>query len=240
MTQTQKLIVVPILIGLCGVLVLQHLLAENYQALGIAKYTVNSMIFVVSLLLPKPTKDHRILGWAFAFVYAADFFFVFLGTFPALSPETPLLKFSGLSVFTLGYFCFIYLALQGASWDRKEWLQWIPILLVGLPIGASCYHAMRPEQATFFFLFVPFVSFVGWCGLSSRKRPAFKPAITRLFACAGYLFFVSELGFAVGTFFPGLNRNVPWIGNWIWATYIPAWVTLLYALSLDSWRATKP
>lgn len=230
---TQKLFVLPLLVGLAGVLVLQHLLSENYQALGVVKYTLNSMIFVISLLYLKPTREHHVLGWAFKFIYLADFFFVFLGTVPGFSPEDPLLNLCGLTVFALGYFCFIWISLQGAQWNRREWLIWLPILLVALPVGGSCFVRMRSDQTVFFFLFVPFVSFVGWSGLSSLVRTTFKPEIRSLLALSGVLFFLSEMAFSVGSFYPGYHRNMPWIGNAIWATYIPGWIALLCVLSTE-------
>ncbi len=239
MKLNQALFVYPILIGLLGVLVLQHLLADNYQALGVVKYTVNSMIFAVSLLLPKHTRDHAILGYAFKFIFAADFFFVFLGTLPGFSPENKYLQLSGLTVFTLGYFCFIYLSLRGAKWSLSEIAMSLPVLGIVFPTGAFCFHFMKPEQTLFFFLFLPFVSFVGWCGLSVVKRNHWLPHISKLFALAGFLFFLSEMGYAVGTFFPGLTRNTPWIGNEIWVTYIPGWIVMLYALSHEKWRVER-
>ena len=231
----RRLTVLPVLVALAGVLVLQHLLEDDYEALGVAKYAVNTSIFLVSVVLPKRAREQRVLGMAFKFVFVADFFLVLAGTLPGLSPEDIAVKIPGLAVFSLGYFCFSYLALQGAKWNARELAMAIPILAVALPVGAACHARMRPEQAAFFWAFLPFVSFVGWCGLSAYPRGAYRPEVRRLFALSGCLFFLSELGVAVGTFFPGLTRNTSWIGNEIWLTYIPAWTSMLVALTYQSW-----
>lgn len=45
--------------------------------------------------------------------------------------------------------------------------------------------------------------------------------------------FLSDLAVGFSFFFPGLHRNQPWpwLGTFIWITYIPAWTLILVNLS---------
>ena len=68
-----------ILTQLLAVLVLFHLLSDDYAALGTVKYAVIGSIFIASLFLPRPTVDHRWLAGAVAFLFVGDFFLIFRG-----------------------------------------------------------------------------------------------------------------------------------------------------------------
>ena len=42
---------------------------------------------------------------------------------------------------------------------------------------------------------------------------------------------MSDLAVGFSFFYPGLHRNQPWLGTFIWVTYIPAWTLILVNLS---------
>ncbi|MBT3982486.1 MAG: hypothetical protein HOE90_14095 [Bacteriovoracaceae bacterium] len=229
----RKIFPIIILIELAAVLILQHLLADNYNALGVAKYMVNTSIFAVSLLIPKLSKDHKLLGRIFLFIWLADFFFVLLGTFPGFSPEHPISRFGGMLFFGLAYIGLMVFCAKGFKFDKKQLLVSSFVLVTILISGAICYENILPQKKPMFWIFFSFMFFMGSSSIGTAFRDYYIKEVRVLLSLAGLLFLLSEMGFGAGMFYPGLSRNDPWLGNEIWITYIPGWTLCLLALSRE-------
>ena len=94
--QWQRIFLAVVGVQLAAVLVLLHVLEGNYRPLGIVKYAVICSIFAASRLLPCPTADHQRLAAAVAFLFVGDFFLIFAGTLPGVSPDQTFVKLGGM------------------------------------------------------------------------------------------------------------------------------------------------
>jgi hypothetical protein len=72
---------------------------------------------------------------------------------------------------------------------------------------------------------------MAWSALCTLPRGYYLPAVARRFAVAGYLMFLSDLAVGLSFFYPGLHRNQPWLGTFIWLTYVPAWALIVVNLA---------
>lgn len=231
MNRWQRIIFATIMVQLVAVLVLFHLLVDNYRALGIVKYGVIASIFVGSLLLRKRTTDHCALAVGIAGLFVGDFFLIFLGTLPGWSPDLLPVKVGGMIGFLGGY-----LSLLSAYWRRvtfggRDALALLPVLLVVVPAGVLLVPHLQGVMLIWALVFTFFLSVMAWSGICTIHRGYYRTNVAWRFAVAGYLMFLSDMGVGFSFFYPGLHRNLPWLGTEIWITYIPAWTLILINLS---------
>ena len=82
MNETQRAVLIMFPVDLCGIRYLQHLLANNFAIMGVVLYMVILSLAAESLMAPRPSRLHRIVGLAILFIAAGDFFFRFIRQTP--------------------------------------------------------------------------------------------------------------------------------------------------------------
>ncbi len=225
-----KLVFSLIMIQLAAVLVLFHILEHNYLPLGIVKYTVILSIFITSFFAPKNSPEHKLTGYAIAFLLIGDTFFILIGLIPGCSPESPLAKTGGMLGFFAAYGILSYLFSRNFSLGRQDFFKLIPVLIVISPVAYIIIPYLQGVQLAGALVFALLLSFMAWSGLCTLHRGYFKRSVAMKFALAGFLMFASDMGVTFSLFYPGLTRQDPWLGNFIWITYIPGWTLLLLTL----------
>ncbi|MBM4452360.1 MAG: hypothetical protein FJ013_08035 [Chloroflexi bacterium] len=230
MNLTQKLIFAMVMVELAGILVLSHVLVANYRGEGIAKFAIMASIFVASLLVPKLTKMHRVIGLAFIFVFIGDFFLVFLGTLPGISKDDLFVKIGGMIGFLGAYSTLIWLLTRKFSFGIKDILALLPVLVVLVPVMAILVPHISGPFLIFAVVFGLVVGGMAWNALCTVHRGYYTRKVAVRFAIAGFLMFFSDMGVAFVFFYPGMQSNVPWLENEIWITYVPAWTLILMNL----------
>jgi len=231
MNRWQRIIFSTIMVQLTAVLVLFHLLVDNYRALGIVKAAVIASIFVGSLLLRKRTTDHWALAVGIAGLFVGDFFLIFLGTLPGWSPDLLPVKIGGMIGFLGGYLSLLYAYSRRVTFGRRDALALVPVLLVVLPAGVWLIPYLHGALLVWALAFTFFLCVMAWSGICTIHRGYYREKVAWRFAIAGYLMFLSDMGVGFSFFYPGLHRNLPWLGTEIWITYIPAWTLILINLS---------
>jgi hypothetical protein len=233
----QRIFLAVISVQLAAVLVLFHLLEGNYRALGIVKYAVIGSIFVASRLLPRPTSEHRWLAAAVAFLFVGDFFLIFVGTLPGVSPDLAWVKVGGMVGFLGGYLCLLAVYWRRVSWGRADLVMLLPVLAALVPVAIVLLPHLEGAMRSWALVFTAFLSLMAWSALCTVHRGCYGRTVALRFAAAGYLMFLSDLAVGLSFFYPGLHRNLPWLGTWIWITYIPAWALIVVNLSEPRLRA---
>ena len=232
MRLVQRMIFAVFMVYLCGILVLQHLLAEaeNFAIMGIVLYTVIVAVFVASRLAPKPTRLHRIVARAIMFIVVGDFFLVLMGTLPFFTKDDLFVKVFGMAGFLCAYFTLAWLFTRNFSLGKKDLIKTLPVLVVIIPVLLTLVPLIQGPMVIFAIFFTCIVSFMAWNGLCATHRGFYTPAVARRFALAGFLMLLSDMGVAFVFFYPGLVHNAPWLENEIWITYVPAWTLVLINL----------
>ncbi|MBI2571297.1 MAG: hypothetical protein HYV63_30190 [Candidatus Schekmanbacteria bacterium] len=220
------MIAVVALIQLGAVLVLQHLLAQRYAALALAKYPVVLGLAAAGALLPKPTREHVLLSRALVFLAVGDFFLIFLGGLPGFSPEDYSAKIGGMLGFGVAYAHLIAAFRRGARASGLSVPALLAVLAIETPIAIVCLWYGRGGMVALSLPFAALVGALAYHGMMTSRRGYFRPEIARRFAVAGCLMLLSDMGVGLGFFHPALHRNVPLLGNAIWITYIPAWALI--------------
>lgn len=219
-----------IMIELVAVLFIFHFLTDNYIPLGIVKFSVIISIFTCSLFLPKLTCEHRLIGYAITFLLIGDIFFIFTGLLPGVTPETLFVKIGGMSGFFIAYIILCFLFIRNFSFGYKDLIALIPILLIIIPVAIFNLPYLHGPLLIGTLIFAFIVSFMAWNGLCTLHRGYFKRRVAIKLALAGFLMFASDMGVTFGLFYPEITRQDPWLGNFIWITYIPGWTLLLLNL----------
>ena len=216
---------------LAAVLVLFHLLEDNYRALGIVKYAVIGSLFVASRFLPRPTADHRWLAAAVACLFAGDFFLILLGTLPGFAPDQVVVKVGGMVGFLAAYLCLLGAYWRRVGWSRAEWLRLLPVVGVLVPVAVVLLPHVGGAMRVWALVFTAFLALMAWSALCTVPRGHYARPVARRFAVAGCLMFLSDLAVGLSFFYPGLHRNQPWLGTFIWITYVPAWALIVVNLA---------
>lgn len=237
LSRWQRIFVAMICVQLAAVLVLFHALEDNYRALGIVKYAVIGSLFVASRFLPRPTPEHRWLAAAVAFLFLGDFFLIFVGTLPEVSPNLTWVKVGGMVGFLGGYLCLLAAYWRRVSWGRADLAMLLPVLVALVPVAIVLLPHLEGAMRSWALVFTAFLSLMAWSALCTVHRGYYMRTVALRFAVAGYLMFLSDLAVGLSFFYPGLHRNLPWLGTWIWITYIPAWALIVVNLSEPRLRA---
>ena len=224
-------------VQLAAVLVLLHVLEGNYRPLGIVKYAVIGSIFAASRLLPRPTADHQRLSAAVAFLFVGDFFLIFAGTLPGVSPDQTFVKLGGMVGFLGGYLCLLAAYWRQVRWGRHELMALLPVLAALVPVAIVLWPHLHGMMRAWALIFTGFLSLMAWSALCTVHRGYYARPVALRFAVAGYLMFLSDLAVGLSFFYPGLHRNLPWLGTLIWITYVPAWALVVVNLSEPRLRA---
>lgn len=235
----QRIFLAVILVQLAAVLVLFHLLEDDYRALGVVKYAVIGSIFVASRFLPRPTRDHRWLAAAVAFLFVGDFFLIFVGTLPGVSPNLAWVKVGGMVGFLGGYLCLLAAYWRRVTWARADLWKLLPVLAALVPVAIVLLPHLEGAMRLWALVFTAFLSLMAWSALCTVHRGYYERTVALRFAAAGYLMFLSDLAVGLSFFYPGLHRNMPWLGTWIWITYVPAWALIVVNLSEPRLRTTQ-
>jgi hypothetical protein len=227
----QRIFAAMIMTQLVAVLVLFHLLSDHYAALGTVKYAVIGSIFVASLFLPKPTADHRWLAAAVALLFVGDFFLIFVGTLPGVSPDQTWVKVGGMIGFFAAYLCLLGAYWRRVAFGRGELLSAFPVLIAVAPVAVVLVPHVHGAMLAWALLFAFFLALMAWSALCTVHRAYYTRPVAVRFAIAGFLMFLSDLAVGLSFFYPGLHRNQPWLGTWIWITYVPAWALIVVNLA---------
>ena len=227
----QRIFVAMVLTQLVAVLVLFHLLSDDYAALGTVKYAVIGSIFAASLFLPKPTADHRWLAAAIAFLFVGDFFLIFVGTLPGVSPDRTWVKVGGMIGFLSAYLCLLVAYWRHVAFGRRELLSAVPVLIAVAPVAVVLIPHLHGAMLAWALVFALFLTLMAWSALCTVHRGYYARPVAVRFAIAGFLMFLSDLAVGLSFFYPGLHRNQPWLGTWIWLTYVPAWALIVVNLA---------
>lgn len=233
----QRIFLAVVLVQLAAVLVLFHRLEDDYRSLGIVKYAVIGSIFVASRFLPRPTPDHRWLAAAIVFLFIGDFFLIFIGTLPGFAPDLVFVKVGGMIGFLGGYLCLLAAYWRNVRWGRAELVMALPVLAALVPVAIALLPHLEGVMQLWALVFAAFLSLMAWSALCTVHRGYYDRSVALRFAAAGYLMFLSDLAVGLSFFYPGLHRNLPWLGTWIWVTYIPAWALIVVNLSEPRLRA---
>lgn len=232
----QRIFLGVVLTQLAAVLLLFHLLEDNYRALGIVKYAVIGSIFVASRFLPRPTADHRWLAAALACLFVGDFFLILLGTLPGFSPDQTPVKVGGMAGFLAAYLCLLGAYWRRVGWRRAESLLLLPVMGALAPVAVLLLPHLDGAMRVWALVFTAFLALMAWSALCTVPRGYYATAVARRFAIAGYLMFLSDLAVGMSFFYPGLHRNQPWLGTFIWITYVPAWALIVVNLAEPNLR----
>jgi len=236
MNRWQKTVFAVIMVQLLSILILFHLLTDNYRALGIAKYAVISSIFIASFFQKRPTREHILLFSAILFLWVGDFFLILAGTLPGVSPNDLWVKVGGMIGFFIAYFSLIFAYNRNVTFGAKDLMAMIPVLLVVVPVFFILTPHTQGLMTLWALVFTFFLSYMAWSAICTIHRGYYKRKYAIRFAIAGYLMFLSDMGVGFSFFYPGLHRNMPWLGTEIWLTYIPAWTLILINLSENKLR----
>ena len=109
--------------------------------------------------------------------------------------------------------------------------QWVVFTIVMAQLAAVLvlFHRSEDDYAT---LGVVKYAVIASIFLASLLLP--KPTLDHwplAIAIADYLMFQSDHAVGFSFFYPGQHLNQPWLGTFIWVTYIPAWTLILVNLS---------
>lgn len=227
----QRVFVAVVAVQLVAVLALFHRLEHDYATLGWVKYAVIGSIFAASRFLPRPTADHRWLAAAVAFLFVGDFFLIFVGTLPGVSPNLGWVKVGGMVGFLSGYLCLLGAYWRRVTFARADLVAAVPVLVALVPVAVVLVPHLEGAMLAWALVFTAFLSLMAWSALCTVHRGYYRRTVALRFAAAGYLMFLSDLAVGFSFFYPGLHRNQPWLGTWIWITYIPAWTLIVVNLS---------
>lgn len=220
------------MIDLCGILYLQHLLPDNFAIMGVVLYTVIISLCAGSLMAPRHTPLHRIVGLAIIFIAFGDLFLVFMGTLPMFGKEDYVIKVPGMIGFICAYSTLSWLYTRNFSIGKKDLLMLLPVLAVIVPVLYTLLPRIEGPMFYFGIFFTLIVSFMAWNSLCSLHRGFYTRKVAARFAMAGFLMLLSDMGVAFVMFYPGMQTNAPWLENEIWITYVPAW-TLIFINLLE-------
>ena len=223
MNRVQRIVFSMLMTYLAAILVLQHLLSDNFRIMGIVLYALIASIFVGSRFAPAPTKTHRTLARAIMFIVIGDFFLILLGTFPCISKGDLFVKVGGMIGFLCAYGTLITLYIRNFSFGKKDFLASLPVLAVLGPVLGVLLPLVPPGMKVFSVVFGLTVGFMAWNALCQIHRAYFTGTVAIRTAVSGFLMFLSDMGVAFVFFYPGMEQNSPWLENEIWITYVPAW-----------------
>lgn len=232
MTQIQKTVLIIFFVDLCGILVLQHYLEVKNPIIGIVLYTVILSMVLGSLLAPRKTKIHRIVGYAIMFIAIGDFFLVLLGTQPFFPDYEHIINPAGMFGFMCAYATLIWVFTRNFSLTKKDLVKTIPVLLIVGPVLLLLIPRIQGPMIVLAIIFSIIVSFMAWNALCCIHRGFYCRNVAIRFALAGFLMLLSDMGVAFALFYPGTISTSPWLQNEIWITYIPAW-TLIFVNLLE-------
>ncbi len=227
-----------IMVQLAAVLLLLHLLEGNYRPLAVAKYAVITSLFVASRFVRGGAdRDHRVLSHAFLFLWFGDFFLILCGALPGVSTEALWVKIGGMVGFLTGYGFLLATYWRRVSLCRRDALMALPIVAIALPCTFILAPHVHGAMFAWSMFFTVGLGAMAWSALCTLHRGYYRKTVARRFAIAGLLIFLSDMGIGFSFFYPGMHRNLPWLGFEIWITYIPAWALLLLNLSEKHLRA---
>ena len=109
--------------------------------------------------------------------------------------------------------------------------QWVVFTIVMAQLAAVLvlFHRLEDDYATLGAVKYAVIASIFLASLLLPKPTPDHWALA--VAIAGYLMFLSDLAVGFSFFYPGLHLNQPWLGTFIWVTYIPAWTLILVNLS---------
>ncbi|WP_227762699.1 lysoplasmalogenase family protein [Zhaonella formicivorans] len=201
------------------------------NAVYYVKYTTTVSLFLTAFALRKKYPEQILMTTAVFFVAAADFFFVFSRTMPELNVNR---EVAGTLFFLLAYLTLIYAWQKKIRQNRNEILAALVVTTIYTPSFLKLYPhigwTLLPGAAFFGLV----LCYLAWTALCTVFRGYFLPRASYCIALAGLLMLISDLGVAHAVFNPAFaGRFVPWLSNFIWATYVPAWTLVVCLIAED-------
>jgi hypothetical protein len=227
MNNTQKTLLAVYLPLTLLLLIFDHLYpaADMVQYL---RYTVMITLFLSVTSMSKKYQEQRIMAIAFFFVVIADFFLVFSTTWHLSIDLSPL----GGMGFLLAYLCLIAAYQRNFRIGWPEVLSAIPIALIFFWVFLILKPYVQGPMLIGALLFGIVLCYMTWTAVSTVYRGYYSPKIARLLALSGSLMFISDMGVAISMFHPDYaGVFVPWLKNFVWATYVPGWTLLALVIS---------
>ena len=123
------------------------------------------------------------------------------------------------------------------TWGGADFRKLVPVLAALVPVAIVLLPHLEGAMRLWALVVTAFLSLMAWSALCTVHRGYYMRTVALRFAVAGYLMFLSDLAVGLSFFYPGLHRNLPWLGTWIWITYIPAWALIVVNLSEPRLRA---
>ena len=187
MNSIQKPIFAIYMTILCGILVLQHLLSDNFFIMGIVLFTTMCSMFIASRFIEKPTRSHKTAALAIAFVVLGDTFLVLLGALPG-PLQTSELRFAlGMVGFLGAYITLTVLFTKKFSFTVKDRLLLIPVLIVIIPVQIVLVPIIEnTAMAAFGIFFALAVGFMAWNAPCTLHRGYYTKPVAKRFAAAGF------------------------------------------------------
>jgi hypothetical protein len=230
MTRVQRIVFSMLLVQTAGILLLQHMLADNFRVMGTIAYTVITSLFIGSRFAPRLTATHAVVGRAIMFIWLGDFFLVFLGTLPWFSKTDLFLQMAGMVFFMCAYGTLIWLYTRRFRFAGRDVIALLPVLFILIPVLIILLPYIKGVMLAFALLFAAVVGFMAWNALCTIHRGYFSKKAAIRFAISGSLMFLSDMGVAFVFFYPGMQSNVPFLENEIWITYVPSWALVFVNL----------
>jgi len=218
-----------------GPLTLLILLLDRFHPgediVNYVKYAAMLSLFLLATLVKKRYPEQKYLNAALLCVVVADFFLVFCDTLPAYREQVlPL----GITCFTMAYLILILVCQKRFRLGLGELLTALLILALYLPYYYYLWpyvHHLKFYGLSFFGVVL---SYMSWTAICTLFRGYYSKKVSWLFALAGLLIFLSDLGVGLAITHPAyLTGFKPWLENVIWAFYIPAW-TLIVLVIMES------
>lgn len=222
---------------LTGLVLLLDQFYPAAQHVNYVRYFIILSLFVIASSISKRYAEQRVLAIATGFVVIADFFLVFLSINPNhFSKTAPY----GTIAFFIAY-CLLALVFQkGLSLRLTEALAAVPVMIVVCPMLVILAPYIGWPLDTLLLVFSCVLSYMSWTAICTISGDYYSLKSSLLMGVAGFLMLVSDMVVGLATFHPAFAHEfVPWLKNFIWATYMPAWAIIVVLIAEDDLLASQ-
>lgn len=193
------------------------------------KYAVMITLCLSVNLIKKIHKEQKIIAFSFFFSVIADFFLVFSPTIDSWKlPLAPI----GILSFSVAYVILTTVYSRNFRIKTPEIITGIPIVFLVIFMLYYISDFVKGYMFVLTIIFAIIISIMVWSGISTLYRGYYKKQIAWFMAISSSLMFLSDLGVAFALFDPYFSKHyVPFLDNYVWITYIPAWAILAAIVS---------
>jgi len=228
MSRTQK-ITLSTFLPLTLLILLLDRLYPGADLVNYVKYATMLSLFFWAARQKKKYPEQKTLNRALFFVIVADFFFVYCDTIPALKDRVVPL---GVASFTIAY---LYLIRACQKNFRCRWAEALAaafILSIYLPFYLFLFPYVQGWKFYGLSLFGLVLTYMSWTALCTLFRGYYSLRAALCLALAGIFILLSDLGVGLAITHPDYyGVFVPWLVNWIWAFYVPAWTLIVLVIA---------